>query len=865
MSIALKLRELQEAFDEGLLNDQEHGDARKCVLAAFTNSSSDQSNSSFDSSMQRVSTVLESIVTCMSDSTASKRARSSDVPIVYRTPPPPNAKKACTVVPSPSRLAQSSVLHAFQKAGTPINISVRTAAGRVLSNLSPASLEPTSTSSSSIRYCCDVCAFKTSKAQALTNHKKTHVLNSELSPMHPFFASLSSRAMAASIEVQAKLIISDIIRSALTQVELSETHWTLPTQMDGRKKNHGASRRQRRSYEFKYTLILEYERILAQHALGDQTSQVVADIYSVSRNQVTDWVRDKDKIIAAMKNPKYRKNSRVRKKKGRFHLCEKALHKSFLLQRKKGRGIGPQWIRQSMLKQVRDKKPDGWRLFSARRGWLARFAKRFNLCLRRKTNCKRVPIEVRVPHLKRWFAVFRQHLLSFKGKKGYDDQWSIYPPENRWSVDQVPAGLFDPTSTYETKGADFVHIASNGSADGHRICTLQVLCRNIAKSNKPRGGQPRMVICFKGLGVRISADERSQYHKDVYVMFQKKAWYDGATCNKWVVEVAMQDIPKRDATNGKRHLILCDNLGGQTKLQNPQFAKLCDKHSHADVWNLLAGNTDEIQVVDAGLGAYVKRHAEGVMNEWLAVEENWQEWAEKGCLSASRKRILLTQWYGEAWQRACEGFETETQNWAAFDFQGVFTKCGSNLTADGTNDDLIKLQKLDEFTFCAEDAKRDATTGTLPSSLTDTTDHVTPADSNDAAVEACEDRFSGEELVVNEPAAATAGTEEEGDIVDDGGDTTDEGELEGADFACPENVEVYDKLPANVELAKMKVYCRYDVGWFCGKVIRAITSSLRVRENGHYAIMFDDSATENRDHKLMVEDYGADGHWVLVK
>ena len=107
-------------------------------------------------------------------------------------------------------------------------------------------------------------------------------------------------------------------------------------------------------------------------------------------------------------------------------------------------------------------------------------------------------------------------------------------------------------------------------------------------------------------------------------------------------------------------------------------------------------------MVDAGLGALLKRFAEGIRQDWLAEDANWEEWTV-ATLPACRKRILLTQWYGEAWERVFD----------SFDFEDVFGKCGSSLTADGSEDDKIKLQKLDTFSFVNEmkDAERDAKTG----------------------------------------------------------------------------------------------------------------------------------------------------------
>ena len=129
-----------------------------------------------------------------------------------------------------------------------------------------------------------------------------------------------------------------------------------------------------------------------------------------------------------------------------------------------------------------------------------------------------------------------------------------------------------------------------------------------------------------------------------------------ATTQQSTLTFAIQEIKKEDLGVGQRHLILCDNLSGQTRVCNPQFFKLLDKNCSCDVWNLLAGCTDEIQVVDAGFGALVKRNTEEVQQQWLHVDENWAEWTGAN-LSASRKRVLNTLWYGEGYEQACLAYK----------------------------------------------------------------------------------------------------------------------------------------------------------------------------------------------------------------
>jgi len=96
-----------------------------------------------------------------------------------------------------------------------------------------------------------------------------------------------------------------------------------------------------------------------------------------------------------------------------------------------------------------------------------------------------------------------------------------------------------------------------------------------------------------------------------------------------------------------------DNLHSQT---TPDFRAALKRngvkgYSHA----LLAGNTDGLQPVDGGVGALLKAEQEEVFDEWLENDNNWKEWTGTR-MKASRKRAVLTQLYGVAWERVCRAF-----------------------------------------------------------------------------------------------------------------------------------------------------------------------------------------------------------------
>jgi hypothetical protein len=193
----------------------------------------------------------------------------------------------------------------------------------------------------------------------------------------------------------------------------------------------------------------------------------------------------------------------------------------------------------------------------------------------------------------------------------------------------------------------------------------------------------------------------------------------------------------------RKGLLLCDNLGSQTKKVNPAFSTILKRKARVKAWNLPPECTDAVQVIDAGVGALTKSEAGDIQEEWLRNDANFAEW--KGNMTVGRKRILLTQWYGEAWERVCR----------QFDFRKVFRNTGMSL---GCNDDgsSMKLQgmRAGEFTFESKDLHRDAKTFELPAvePPTPPLDQVGEQEAQEASEE----------------------SEYELSIHSDGGDTTDE-------------------------------------------------------------------------------------------
>ena len=100
-----------------------------------------------------------------------------------------------------------------------------------------------------------------------------------------------------------------------------------------------------------------------------------------------------------------------------------------------------------------------------------------------------------------------------------------------------------------------------------------------------------------------------------------------------------------------------------------------------DDHKLPPNETDQVQPVDRGLGRHVKVYMGQEMDNWMEDETNCTKW-EDNLLTASDRRVLLANWYCTAVNRALQG-EAKRK---------YFEHAGALLTADGTDDDLIKLE-----------------------------------------------------------------------------------------------------------------------------------------------------------------------------
>ena len=106
------------------------------------------------------------------------------------------------------------------------------------------------------------------------------------------------------------------------------------------------------------------------------------------------------------------------------------------------------------------------------------------------------------------------------------------------------------------------------------------------------------------------------------------------------------------------------------------------------VYLLPENHTDKVQPIDAGYGKMIKKKIGEQMEKWLEKEENL-EMLHDG-IPAKTRRVLMTKWAGKAWREMSSDEDFVKK---------LFEKTGCLMTADGEDDEKIRPQGLEPYTF----------------------------------------------------------------------------------------------------------------------------------------------------------------------
>ena len=278
----------------------------------------------------------------------------------------------------------------------------------------------------------------------------------------------------------------------------------------------------------KLDVIADVEREMAAKSPNPMTK--VATAYNLRICTVYLWFaqRSRLKVIALprvrkgdkLKSVVNRPVSGVRAAKERFHLpgagrkpmfpdIELKLFHAIQKRRCEGTRTTTAWLRGMMLAEVR--KVHSSTPFKASKKWIRSFLRRYGLSVRRKTNGNHLSIQQRLPNIQQWHRNLRARLR----KEGGDAKWGMYPPEQRWNVDQVPYCLGGMTTrTIDKVNAKRVWV--KGKKSGNNNIQDHYNAFQVMKSAS--------VLCKFAL---ISANKRSNRHSPSFSVVKESAFQSG--------------------------------------------------------------------------------------------------------------------------------------------------------------------------------------------------------------------------------------------------------------------------------------------------------------------------------------------------
>eukprot|EP00474_Spongospora_subterranea_P001207 CRZ01665.1 hypothetical protein [Spongospora subterranea] len=407
---------------------------------------------------------------------------------------------------------------------------------------------------------------------------------------------------------------------------------------------------------------------------------LISDDTGVPIFTLTKWFGQRNIIDSMVCDPVRRSRKGVfnREWVGSLRNLEELLSRKVRGRRRLGLKANRTWI-LSMARQIRKTplvvQPSHASQIMLSRSWYYKgFLPRSNFSIRRSSNRKQADIAHARPTIYRFHCELFE---KFNALPHIDPVYGHFAKRDVFNFDQIPLPFIcdGDCRTVDDKGAVRVWCRQPSSGLEKRQATMHLtLCAD------DDAIQPKPIIIFRGTGKYIMrSSEIDEYDKRVNVLFQKCAWVDTVTALD-IVKLYKSDPAFAEQ---RRRLMLCDNL---------------DAHISADFVDAMNTNVGEIhllppnlthliQPVDAGPGRSIKYWMGNALDEALDDPSFLDKWSN-GKFSAKERRILMTRWAGDAYEKLISSRRNER----------YFVKTGCLLRIDG-HQNAINVQGLPNFSF----------------------------------------------------------------------------------------------------------------------------------------------------------------------
>lgn len=422
----------------------------------------------------------------------------------------------------------------------------------------------------------------------------------------------------------------------------------------------GSAKRKSYSREKKLLVVKFYHE-------NDNNLYQTCKKFSLNSKTVLRWIRDKKKIKKSSKGSKRVKFGRT----AQYPEMEERLYSEYKEMREKGLKVKGWWFRVRSKQLHKDLYSDREE-FSCSEGWFSRFKRRHKISLRRATNtCQRPPDDKRTS-MQKFHQSIRKAAKTGESA-GPLGRWKLSSIAN---MDQTPLPFsFTAGEMYSDTGERSVWVRSGQSGLDKRQCTAQLTLF--------ADGEPRVkpLVIFRGTGKRIAFTEQVRYDKRVTVRFQPNAWCDENVMGFWIRQCW------KPVCSGPMHLVMDVHKAQKTDAIQDLLAKDCNTHCSY----VPGGCTSLVQPVDVSFNKPFKAAIEKLSQQHL--HDNLDMYV-RGGFSASARRILFTQWIGQAWEELSSKKEMIIRS---------FEKCGLSVAVDGSEDDKINIEGIDEYSIPDEE------------------------------------------------------------------------------------------------------------------------------------------------------------------
>ena len=113
-----------------------------------------------------------------------------------------------------------------------------------------------------------------------------------------------------------------------------------------------------------------------------------------------------------------------------------------------------------------------------------------------------------------------------------------------------------------------------------------------------------------------------------------------------------------------------------------------DEDCNTSVVSIGGGLTSVLQPLDLVVNRPFKHRVDEIFNQHLS--SNLDTYTN-GTIPAGKRRILMTQWIGQSWMEVMASLQPTIQR--------VFKTTGISVAADGSEDDIIAIHGIENYTY----------------------------------------------------------------------------------------------------------------------------------------------------------------------